>query len=80
MKRANIIVPDRILVHHVSTGEDILSTHVESITQFKLLNDSHSVKFNFLYVASGGGNNRCQTALGTKNHIMQINYKQQTIA
>ena len=39
MKRANIIVPERVLVHHVSTGEDNLSTHVESVT-FNLLNDS----------------------------------------
>ena len=77
MKRAKITPPDRILVDHVSTGEDILSTHVESSTQF---NYSQPEKFNFLYVVSGGENNRCQTALGTNNHIMQINCKQQTIA
>ena len=80
MKMTNIIVPDRILVHHVETGEDILSTHVESVTQFKLLNDSHSVKFNFLYVVSGGAGNRSQTALRNNNYIIQINCKQQTIA
>ena len=56
-KRAVIIVPERVMIHHVSTGEDILSTHVESVTQFKLLNNSHSVKFNFLPVVSGVGNN-----------------------
>ena len=80
MKMTNIIVPDRILVHHVTTGEDILSTVLESVTQFKLLIDSHSVKIVFLYVVSGGGNNRCQTTLRSNNHIMQINCKQQTIA
>ena len=43
----SISVPERFLVQNARTGEDILSTHVESVTQFKLLNDSHSVKFNF---------------------------------
>ena len=70
-----LINPDiyMLLVHHVRNGEDILSTHVESVTQFKLPNDSHSVKFNLLYVVSGGRNNQCQTALGTNNYVMQIN-------
>ena len=54
VERAKIMPLDRIgVVDHVSTGEDILSTHVESVTQFKLLNNSHSVKFNFLYVVPG---------------------------
>ena len=57
MKRANVTLPNRVMVYHAGTGEDILSTHVESVTQFKLLKDSHSVKFNFLYVVSGGENN-----------------------
>ena len=40
MKSSNVTLPNRVLVNHVGTGEDILSTHVESVTQFKLLNDS----------------------------------------
>ena len=43
----NILVPERVMVQNVRTGEYILSTRVESVTQFKRLNDSHSVKFNF---------------------------------
>ena len=40
--RTNIMPQDRMCLDHVRTGEYILSTHVESVTQFKLLNDSHS--------------------------------------
>ena len=47
MTNITLIFPERLWVNHVRNGEDILSTHVESVTQFKLLNDSHSVKFNF---------------------------------
>ena len=71
-----LIFPDTLSVHVARTGENNLSTHVESITQFKLPNDSHSVIANFLYVVLGRGNNQCQTALGTNNYIMQINCKQ----
>ena len=57
MNRSSVMLLNRVMVYHAGTGEDILSTHVESVTQFKLLKDSHSVKFNFLYVVSGGENN-----------------------
>ena len=50
------MLPNKILVNHVTTGENILiSTHVESVTQFKLLNNSHSVKFKFLLCSIWGG-------------------------
>ena len=55
VNRSNVMLLNRVMVYHAGTGEDILSTHVESVTQFKLPNDSHSVKFNFLPVVSGGG-------------------------
>ena len=42
VERANIMSPERnILVDFVRTGEDILRTHVESVTQLKLLNNLH---------------------------------------
>ena len=47
-----LIFLERLWVNNVRNGEDILSTHVESVTQFKPLNDSHSVIF--LHVVSGG--------------------------
>ena len=41
VKRAKITPPDGIgVVENVSTGEDILCTHVESVTQFILRNNS----------------------------------------
>ena len=48
VKSTKITPPDGIgVMKNVSTGEDILCTHVESVTQFKLRNNSHSLNLIF---------------------------------